>query len=141
MLTTLLLSACALANEPAATEEAPAPTATAPTEEAAGSHRDVTVADLAARLDAGTATFVLDVRTAGEFAGGHVPGAVNIPVGDLPSRMNELEAHKGSEIWTICAVGGRSAAAAGQLAAAGYTAVNVDGGTNGWVEAGHAVEK
>lgn len=134
MLTTLLLAACATAGDPPATPSTPAATTT-------GQRRDVTVADLAARLDAGTETFVLDVRTAGEFAAGHVPGAVNIPVGDLAARIAELEPHKDAEIWTICAVGGRSAAASDLLASAGYTAVNVDGGTNGWIAAGHTVEK
>lgn len=76
---------------------------------------------------------VLDVGSAEEFAGGHVPGGVNVPleqVGAGPGRCT------GREVYVICQFGGRSAMAAQVLAGAGAGAVSVAGGTVGWVEAG-----
>ena len=49
----------------------------------------VTLSDAKAAFDAGTAVF-LDVRDSGSYAAGHIPGAVLIPISDLPDRMGEL---------------------------------------------------
>lgn len=83
---------------------------------------------------------VVDVRTPEEYAGGHVPGAVNLPLDALGARMDELGAHRDGEVYLICQSGRRSARAAELLSAAGYTAVNVEGGTAAWRAAGHPVE-
>ena len=84
---------------------------------------------------------VVDVRSPEEFASGHVPGAVNIPLDQLGARMTELDPHKAETLYVVCAVGGRSAKATSQLRDAGFSgAVNVDGGTQGWIAAGHPVE-
>jgi len=61
---------------------------------------------------------VLDVRTAGEFASGHVKGAVNIPVDELGVRVGELGAP--GKLVVYCASGMRSARATRILAAAGF---------------------
>jgi len=129
---------------PAATPvAAPAPAAPTPTSAAApapAASGDIDVAALKARVDAGGA-FVLDVRTPGEFAQGHVPGAVNLPLQELKARISELEPHKGEDFPVICAVGGRSAAAVEYLRSQGYTdVVNVLGGTKAWVQAGYPTE-
>jgi phage shock protein E len=114
---------------PSATEAAPAP-------RAAG-FETIQVADLAAMEPR---PFVLDVRTPGEFAEGHIPGAVNIPLQELEARLAELESQR-SGMAVVCAVGGRSKAASELLAGQGFTGVqNVDGGTTGWIAAGHPVE-
>ncbi len=68
---------------------------------------------------AGGATLV-DVRSSGEFASGHLEGALNIPVGELRSRLDELPA--GAEVVVYCASGMRSASAAKRLRSAGFTA-------------------
>jgi rhodanese-related sulfurtransferase len=80
---------------------------------------------------------VLDVRNPDEYVAGHVAGAVLIPLGELAARQNEIPA--GDPLYVICAVGGRSLTAARALVEAGYEAVSVAGGTNGWVERGGAV--
>jgi rhodanese-related sulfurtransferase len=85
----------------------------------------------------GAATLV-DVRTPEEFAAGHVPGAKNVPVGELAGRLGELDPTV--ETWVICEAGGRSAAAARQLRTAGYTAVDVTGGMQAWRAAGGPTE-
>jgi rhodanese-related sulfurtransferase len=119
----------------------PAPHDAAPAAAPAKSEvRTVDVAGLAAARDAGKVPILVDVRTPGEFAGGHVPGAVNIPIDALPSRLAELEPHRQGDVYVICEVGGRSAAASRQLAAAGFQPIDVRGGTSAWRAAGQPVE-
>lgn len=105
-----------------------------------GSSRDVDVTQLAADLDAKKVPLLVDVRTAGEFAGGHVPGAVNIPLDEITSRTEELKAAEGADLYLICQSGGRSGRAAGQLEALGWNTVNVTGGTGAWIAAGNPTE-
>jgi NADPH-dependent 2,4-dienoyl-CoA reductase/sulfur reductase-like enzyme/rhodanese-related sulfurtransferase len=69
---------------------------------------------------------LVDVRTPLEFAGGHVPGAVNIPLDDLRSRLGELSRDR--EIAVYCQVGQRGYLATRILAQAGYEVVNLGGG-------------
>jgi rhodanese-related sulfurtransferase len=65
---------------------------------------------------------VVDVRTPSEFAGGNVPGSINISLQSLGNQLAKLP--KDKKIVTVCASGMRSAAAASQLKAAGFEAVN-----------------
>lgn len=66
---------------------------------------------------------LLDVRTVGEFAEGHVEGARNIPVQDLAARLTEIP--KGREIVVYCRSGGRSAVAAQMLRGRGHVVLDV----------------
>jgi len=77
---------------------------------------------------------VLDVRNPDEYETAHVRGAVLIPLPELSARRDEIPA--GDPLYVICAVGGRSLTAAKALVDAGYPAVSVAGGTNGWIEGG-----
>jgi NADPH-dependent 2,4-dienoyl-CoA reductase/sulfur reductase-like enzyme/rhodanese-related sulfurtransferase len=70
--------------------------------------------------------FLLDVRTPQEFASGHIPGAVNVPVDDLRSRLAELPRDR--KIAAYCQVGQRGYLATRILLQAGYSAENVSGG-------------
>jgi pyruvate/2-oxoglutarate dehydrogenase complex dihydrolipoamide dehydrogenase (E3) component/rhodanese-related sulfurtransferase len=70
--------------------------------------------------------FLLDVRTADEFAAGHLPAAVNIPVDDLRSRLNELPRDR--QIAAYCQVGQRGYVATRILRQNGFDAANVSGG-------------
>lgn len=72
---------------------------------------------------------VVDVRTPGEFASGHHPRAVNIPVDQVQSRIAEF-GDKKKPVVVYCGSGKRSAAAKATLEAAGYTAVTNGGGFN-----------
>jgi phage shock protein E len=76
---------------------------------------------------------ILDVRTPGEFAGGHIKGAINIPVDQLRSNLNKLK-NKDQVIITCCASGMRSSSARGLLQQAGYTHVHNGGGWNGLLD-------
>ena len=74
---------------------------------------------------------IIDVREPGEFAGGRVPGAINIPLGQLRERAGKLDPQ--AETLLICASGSRSATAARQLKALGFTeAYSVKGGMGMW---------
>ena len=81
---------------------------------------------------------LLDVREEHEWAAGHAPGALHIPLGALPARIEELPRHR--PVLVICRSGRRSAEAAGLLAGllggrAGDVA-NVEGGMVAWAGAG-----
>ena len=74
---------------------------------------------------------LVDVRTADEFAAGHLPGAVNLPVGDLQSRVDEL-APKERPVVVYCRSGMRSGRAARILTDSGYVAVHNLGPMSRW---------
>lgn len=79
---------------------------------------------------------IVDVREPGEYASGHVPGAVNLPL----SQFDPAKLPKG-ECVIICQAGGRSAKALGQAMQAGRTDVrHYAPGTGGWRARGGAVE-
>jgi rhodanese-related sulfurtransferase len=83
---------------------------------------------------------VIDVRTAVEYAGGHVPGSINIPHMSVLARIGELA--KDRELVFICQVGQRSALACEFAASAGFKDLyNVEGGTDAWIKSGYAVDK
>lgn len=66
---------------------------------------------------------IIDVRTPGEFNGGHVEGSINIPLGELQGRVDEIRAMKGP-IVLCCASGGRSGQATGYLQSLGIECSN-----------------
>lgn len=65
---------------------------------------------------------ILDVRTKGEFAGGHIRGSINIPVEQLSKNLQKLK-NKNKPVITCCASGSRSALAKRILKSNGYTEV------------------
>ena len=71
---------------------------------------------------------IVDVRTPGEFRGGAVPGAINIPLDELQMRLNELGNNMEREIIAYCASGARSAYAQRMLIQLGYSNVKNGGG-------------
>ena len=83
--------------------------------------------------------FVVDVREPGEYAGGHVPGATLVPMGQLPSRLPEIP--KDKPIYVICASGNRSLSMTSLLVRAGHEAYSVAGGTEAWARAGHPIAR
>jgi len=70
---------------------------------------------------------LIDVREPAEFAGGTLPHAINIPLGELPNRLGELDRNR--RVVLLCRSGGRSANAAQFLASSGFAdVVNLEGG-------------
>ncbi|WP_371573986.1 rhodanese-like domain-containing protein [Streptomyces sp. NBC_01314] len=83
---------------------------------------------------------VVDVRTPGEYASGHVPGALNVPLDQLERALPTL---KGSdaELLVVCRSGVRSQKACALLAEHGVTAADLTGGTNAWTAGGHELHR
>lgn len=95
--------------------------------------KSITVQQLRAR----SGIPLIDVREQQEFATGHVPGAVNLPMSTLGARLDELP---DGAFDVICAIGGRSARVVEALESRGYDATNVDGGTDQWRAEGLPLE-
>lgn len=78
-------------------------------------------------------TLVIDVREPDEFVKGHIENAVSIPLGNLPSHLPKLEAHKNKPVLIACQSGTRSASAGKILTKAGFEQVFViTGGMQAW---------
>lgn len=92
----------------------------------------VSVADLA------DDAVVLDVREDDEWAAGHAPSAVHVPLGDVPARLGELP-ESDQPLAVVCRSGGRSSRAVQWLVQQGFDVVNVDGGMRAWAAAGKAM--
>jgi hydroxyacylglutathione hydrolase len=103
----------------------------------AGRVPDVQPDALQAALDAGAE--VVDVRNSSEFAAGHLPGAVNLPLGRLAERLDELPRDR--TLVVHCQGGGRAGVAIGLLASHGFTDLHhLAGDYGGWSKAGRPVE-
>ncbi len=83
--------------------------------------------------------FILDVREPAEFKDGRIPGAVNIPIRDLPKRLGEIP--KGKPIIVYCGIGHRGAMALLFLKGQGYNVKSILGGYKAWTGANLPVEK
>lgn len=100
----------------------------------------ITPAELAARRTAGDAPLVIDVRSAQEYAAGHIPGAVNIAFDEVATRIEEVDAPNGVALY--CMVGPRARRGEAALLASGYSAVlHLEGGLAAWQAAGLPVER
>lgn len=75
---------------------------------------------------------ILDVRGKGEYESGHLPGAINLPVVEIPFKATKVLSDKNKTIVIYCLSGGRSKRAAMGLEKLGYTDVRDMGGINGW---------
>ncbi|MFZ2456877.1 MAG: rhodanese-like domain-containing protein [Candidatus Altiarchaeia archaeon] len=73
---------------------------------------------------------LLDVREEDEYALGHIPGAVNVPLSDLHNRIKELK--KDKSIVAICLSGGRAKVAAKLLGEKGFNVKIMAGGMRSW---------
>lgn len=103
--------------------------------------REIQPAELKSLLaSSGADVFLLDVRTAPEFNGGHLKAAKLIPMNDVPGRLAEIP--KNRKVVVVCATGARSSAVARYLDKAGYPWVaNLSGGVMAWMRQGLAVER
>jgi rhodanese-related sulfurtransferase len=85
------------------------------------------------------APLVLDVRSAEEFAGGHVPGAVNVSQEQVAARIGELDPARGVVVY--CERGPRAAKAADLLRDAGFAVQHLTGDMSAWREQGLPIER
>jgi rhodanese-related sulfurtransferase len=101
----------------------------------------VAVSKLAEELSAGARPLIVDVRPGDQFAVGHVPGAVNIPQADLPTRAAELPEDRDAPIVMVCAIGRTSKETTLYLKSLGYRHVrNLKGGITEWMRKGQKTE-
>lgn len=85
------------------------------------------------RLRQGPPIAVVDVRSVAEFAIGHIPGAVNIPMEQIEARMADVSA---GPVVLVCEAGKRAEIVAGWLVDQSESSV-LDGGTRAWRNAGY----
>ncbi|GAB4338727.1 MAG: hypothetical protein Kow00117_20030 [Phototrophicales bacterium] len=83
---------------------------------------------------------LIDVRTRQEFSQGHLPNAMNIPMDEVNTRMDEIP--NDITVILVCATGNRSGMVASALTKAGYTNVyNLEGGTMSWLRLGLPINR
>lgn len=92
--------------------------------------KEITSNEVAAKLAKKQSLHIIDVREVDEVAQRKIPGALNIPLGLLEFRMNELD--KSVEYTMVCHSGGRSGMATQMLESHGYKVVNMTGGMLAW---------
>jgi rhodanese-related sulfurtransferase len=92
--------------------------------------KQLTAKEVEKLLQEGKQLNIIDVREVDEVAAGKIPGAINIPLGLLEFRMNELDKNK--EYILVCRSGGRSGRAAQLLESHGYNVINMTGGMLDW---------
>ncbi len=92
----------------------------------------ITAPELKARLDAGENIQLIDVRQPDEYAFAKIEGSKLIPLGEIMSRMSELDENR--ETVVHCKMGGRSARAIEALQQSGYkgSLINLVGGITAW---------
>ena len=84
--------------------------------------------------------FVLDVREMEEYAQGHIPGAVNIYIGELEKRLDEVPSDR--PVVSVCSTGNRAGLGASILARGGFKKVyNLIGGMTAWKEKGYSTKR
>lgn len=98
---------------------------------------DITIEELKERMGNNEALYIIDVREEHEFDEFNI-GAQLIPLGELPERLDEIEADKDAEIIVHCRSGARSGRAKEYLSSEGYSNVrNLIGGMLAWQAAGY----
>ena len=103
---------------------------------------DLQPAELLDRLAAPDPPLILDVRSAAEFAAGHVPGAINIPFYAVPFRAGELGPRRDAPIIVYCGHGPRAHLASAALRARGFTRIAcLSGHWSQWRAAGYPEER
>lgn len=93
-------------------------------------------------INRGKSTAVIDVRTAEEFAAGHLRDAKSMPLADLGNRIGELDKNRVKTVIVVCQSGARADKAARLLKAAGFDDIyGLDGGVAAWSAAGLPLTK
>lgn len=103
--------------------------------------KEVSPTDATLMINRENAIFI-DVRSAAEFASGHVPDSINIPREKIVERLPELEKYRDRPLILNCASGVRSGSACGELRKRGFEKVfNLAGGVGAWAQAGLPMKK
>lgn len=104
--------------------------------------KKVSAADVKAAIDKKEKTVFLDVRDPGEYAAGHLPGAINVSRGTLEFGIWGKVSDQNAKIYVYCKTAGRSALATKTLNDLGYkNAVLMDAQFEDWIKEGYPVER
>jgi rhodanese-related sulfurtransferase len=98
----------------------------------------ITVEDLSRMIDSDAALQLIDVRSPGEYASGHVPQALNIPLEQADARIDDLGKGK---VAILCHSGSRAQMACDLLSQHHPDLLVVQGGTQAWIQAGKPIVK
>ncbi|CAN5718115.1 rhodanese-like domain-containing protein [soil metagenome] len=96
--------------------------------------QEIDVDQLAERIAAGGR--VVDVREPDEYDGGHVPGALSVPLATVADHLEAFRDDEAGPVAVICQSGGRSGRAVDLLTDHDIEATNVIGGTGAWIASG-----
>jgi rhodanese-related sulfurtransferase len=99
-------------------------------------NKTITVQELRARLNSGDAIKLIDVRSAGEYAAGHVPQAMNVPLEEVDHRIADFH---GGQVAVLCQAGTRAGIACEMLNGRHDGLLLVQGGTDAWIAEGGPV--
>jgi len=103
--------------------------------------REIDAPAAAAAIERG-GVMIVDVREPSEFAGGYIPGAVNVPMAATESDIPRLVPDRDTRILCYCAAGNRSAVVADRLQQMGYGSVeSMGGGFSAWARSGFKVDR
>jgi rhodanese-related sulfurtransferase len=97
----------------------------------------VTAAEAMRALQSGELAQVIDVRSPDEYATGHIPGAVNVPLDELEARLDDLV--RSGSVLVVCQSGQRAEMACELLRSRHDGLVRLEGGTDAWLQAGGPV--
>lgn len=125
----LLLNACASKDSAPTGSGTPE---TSGSQAAVSQPAKITAEEAHARMESGDPIVVVDVRTAGEYAEKHIPGAILIPNEEIGAERPALLPVSDAEILLYCRTGNRSAQAAREMTDMGYSNVSDFGGINDW---------
>lgn len=95
-------------------------------------YHKINVVQAKAAIDEQDDILVIDVRTSSEYASGHIPNSINIPLNVIESTVLEKYPEKDTKLYVYCRSGNRSAQAAKLLVSQGYTNVYDFGGIIDW---------
>jgi rhodanese-related sulfurtransferase len=102
---------------------------------------EITAAELKTRLDQREAVQLIDVRSAGEYAAGHIAGTINVPIHQLRSALPTLALDPQRPVIAICQTAHRSPPAVRVLKQAGFEARQLRGGMISWNRSKFATTK
>ena len=103
-----------------------------------GNYGDVSIQEAIELMEQKSDLVIVDVRTVAEFDDGHIEGAINVPVDELATRLDELS--KDDELLVYCRTGNRSGSAVTILSDAGYTKIyHMHEGISVWIQLGYPV--
>lgn len=85
---------------------------------------------------------VVDVRSAAEYAAGHIPGSINVPAEKMAEKLSELESYRSRPVIVTCQSGVRAGGACSKLKQGGFERLyELSGGLGSWQQAGLPVKK